>query len=314
MEMNLEQLQGFAMVAELGKFTRAAEVLHVAQPSLSRQISTLEQDLGAPLIDRARGGSTLTAAGEVVYPLARRILADAASIRRELDELAGLARGRIRLGATPSLCAGLVTEVLTTFRPAHPAIELHIVEEGSRGLLERLESGELDLAIITASSATVVRGVSISPLLEEELVLVSSASSPVADDASSIDLATVATLPLIGFSSAYDLRATTDAAFAAASITPTVAIEGAEMDAVLRFVERGLGVAIVPATVLLERPTLRSTRISGPALYRTISIARLEGVRLGPAPSALRAALLSSAARLAAAPDNPLVRVSDRRA
>lgn len=308
--MNLEQLLGFVTVAELGNFTRAAESLHLAQPSLSRQISTLEQDLGMPLLDRSRGGSTLTPAGEVLHPLARRILADASSIRRELDELAGLARGRVRLGATPSLCAGLVTEVLTTFRPAHPAVELHIVEEGSRGLLERLDRGELDLAVITTSAVTVVRGVSIAPLLEEELVLISSASSPVAGDARSIDLASIAALPLIAFSSTYDLRATTDAAFAAASVTPTVAIEGAEMDAVLRFVERGLGVAIVPATVLLERPTLRSTRISDPVLSRTISIAHVDGVRLGPAATALRGALFSSAARLAAAPDNPLVRVT----
>ncbi|WP_261166987.1 LysR family transcriptional regulator [Microbacterium sp. Marseille-Q6965] len=308
--MNLEQLRGFAAIAETGNFTRAAEKLHLSQPSLSRQISSLEQELGMPLLDRARGGSTLTAAGEVVYPLARRMLADASSIRRELDELAGLARGRVRLGATPSLCAGLVTEVLTTFRPAHPGVELHIVEEGSRRLLERLGSGELDLALITTSAARVLHGVSVAPLLEEELVLVSSASSPVVGDAPTVDVPTIATLPLIMFSATYDLRATTEAAFAAASVAPTVAIEGLEMDAVLRFVERGLGVAIVPATVLLERPSLRATRISDPVLSRTIGIARVDGVRLGPATLALRNALLSTAATLATEPDNPLALVA----
>ncbi len=75
--MNLEQLRGFVAVAELGHFTRASEKLHLAQPSLSRQISTLEQELGAELFHRARGNISLTAAGETLLPRARRMLADA---------------------------------------------------------------------------------------------------------------------------------------------------------------------------------------------------------------------------------------------
>ena len=86
--MQLQQLRYFTAVAELGNFTRAAEELYLAQPSLSRQIAALEQDLGAELFHRARGGSTLTVAGESLLPLARRMLADADSVRRELAELA----------------------------------------------------------------------------------------------------------------------------------------------------------------------------------------------------------------------------------
>ena len=155
--MNLEQLRSFVEVARLGNFTRAAEQLHLAQPSLSRQIAALEQDLGAELFHRARGGSTLTVAGESLLPLARRMLADAESVRRELAELAGLERGRVRLGATPTLCISLVAEVLSAFHAAHPAIELHLSEQGSRRLLDELAGGELDLALITTSDAVVGR-------------------------------------------------------------------------------------------------------------------------------------------------------------
>lgn len=112
--------------------------LHLAQPSLSRQISALEQDLGSELFHRARSGSTLTSAGELLLPLARRMLADAESVRRELAELAGLERGRVRFGATPTLCISLVAEVLHAFHAAHPAIELHLAEDGSRSLFDRL--------------------------------------------------------------------------------------------------------------------------------------------------------------------------------
>ena len=274
MDMNLDQLRSFSAVARLGNFTRAAEHLHLSQPSLSRQIGALEQDLGAELLHRARGGTTLTTAGESLLPLARRMLADAESVRRELAELAGLQRGRVRLGATPSLCISLVAEVLSAFHAAHPTIELHLSEQGSRRLLDELARGELDLALINTSEATEVDRFSVTPLLVEELVLISSTGLPPVTSRPTIALAAIADLPQIVFSASYELRSTTDAAFRAQNLTPTVVLEGAEMDAVLRFVERGLGVAIVPAMVLIDRPGLRSVRLEQPTLTRSITLAR----------------------------------------
>jgi DNA-binding transcriptional LysR family regulator len=286
-------------VAQLGNFTRAAEHLHLAQPSLSRQISTLEQSLGAELFHRARAGSTLTVAGESLLPLARRMLADAASVRRELDELAGLRRGRVRLGATPTLCISLVAEVLSAFHAAHPGIELHITERGSRGLLDDLGGGELDLALITTSDAASAERFTVTPLLVEELVVISSSSAPPLTTRRSIGLDDVAVLPQVVFSSTYDLRATTDAAFAAAGLTPHTVIEGAEMDAVLRFVERGIGVAIVPAMVLIERSGLRSVRLSDPTLTRTISVARVTDMAPTTAVEVMQQTIVRTAAALA---------------
>ena len=300
--MNLEQLRAFVTVAQLGNFTRAAEQLHLAQPSLSRQISTLEQSLGAELFHRARAGSTLTVAGESLLPLARRMLADAASVRRELDELAGLRRGRVRLGATPTLCISLVAEVLSVFHAAHPGIELHITERGSRGLLDDLAGGELDLALITTSDAASADRFTVAPLLVEELVVISSSSAPPLTSRQSIALGDVAALPQVVFSSTYDLRATTDAAFAAAGLTPHTVIEGAEMDAVLRFVERGIGVAIVPGMVLIERSGLRSVRLSHPTLTRTISIARVTDMSPTSAVEVMQQTIARTAAALAAGP------------
>ena len=300
--MNLEQLRAFVTVAQLGNFTRAAEQLHLAQPSLSRQISTLEQSLGAELFHRARAGSTLTVAGESLLPLARRMLADAASVRRELDELAGLQRGRVRLGATPTLCISLVAEVLSAFHATHPGIELHITESGSRGLMDHLAGGELDLALITTSGAASPERFSVAPLLVEELVLISSAGAPPLTARESIGLGEVAGLPQVVFSSTYDLRATTDAAFAAAGLSPYTVIEGAEMDAVLRFVERGIGVAIVPAMVLIERSGLRSVRLSDPTLTRTISIARVADISPTAAVGVMEQTIVRTAAALAAGP------------
>lgn len=298
--MNLEQLRSFVAVAQFGTFTRAAERLHLAQPSLSRQIALLESDLGAALFHRARTGSTLTTAGESLLPLARRMLADADSVRREIDELAGLRRGRVRLGATPTLCISLVTEVLTAFHAAHPAIELHISEHGSRRLLDELAGGELDLALITTSAAASAERFTVAPLLVEELVVVSSSAAPPVSAGGSIRLVDLARLPQVVFASSYDLRETTDAAFRAAGLTPRAVIEGAEMDAVIRFVERGIGVAVVPAMVLVERPGLRAVRLEAPTLTRTISIARVADRAPTAAVEVMQDTIARTAADLAA--------------
>lgn len=299
MGMNLEQLQSFVEVARLGNFTRAAENLHLAQPSLSRQISALEQDLGAELFHRARAGSSLTTAGESLLPLARRMLADADSVRRELDELAGLRRGRVRLGATPTLCISLVAEVLGVFHAAHPAIELHLSEHGSRRLLEELAVGQLDLAIVTSSDAAPSDRFTLTPLLVEELVVISAAAEPPVTKGDSISLDEVGRLPQIVFSPSYDLRSATDAAFRVAGLVPEVVLEGAEMDAVLRFVERGLGVAIVPAMVLIDRPGLRGVRLRGSALTRTISLARPADVAPTAAVTVMQRTIADTAAAFA---------------
>lgn len=300
MEMNLEQLRSFVEVARGGNFTRAAERLHLAQPSLSRQIAALEQDLGAELFRRARGRSTLTPAGESLLPLARRMLADAESVRRELAELAGLQRGTVRLGATPTLCISLVAEVLSAFHAAYPGVDLHLSEQGSRRLFEQLAAGELDLALVTTSDTASTDRFTVTPLLVEELVVISSAKAPPVTDRDTIGLDEVAALPQIVFSSTYDLRATTDAAFRTAGLRPDAVIEGAEMDAVLRFVERGLGIAIVPAMVLIDRPGLRSVRLANPTpanptLTRTISIARVADM----APTAAAAVMQRTITRTA---------------
>ncbi|MGN7978097.1 LysR family transcriptional regulator [Microbacterium sp. 22195] len=298
--MNLEQLRGFVEVARLGHFTRASEGLHVAQPSLSRQISTLEHELGALLLHRARGHISLTPAGEVLLPRAQRILAEVGAIRAEMDELAGLGRGRVRLGAPPTLCVSLVAEAISTFHDAHPGVDLHLAEAGSRALVEQLAIGELDIALITASDLRPVPGVTLSrlPLLSEELVVVTSSADPLVPAGATVDLATLSRVPLIALDRSYDLRATTDAAFRAAGLAPTSVLEGPEMDAVLRFVERGLGVAVVPAMVLTDRPALSSARLSMP-LTRTVSLAHRSDVTPGVAVAAMRDLIVATAVRFA---------------
>ncbi|MGB4779059.1 LysR family transcriptional regulator substrate-binding protein, partial [Microbacterium sp.] len=218
--------------------------------------------------------------------------ADAA--RAEMAELAGLRRGRIRLGATPTLCTSLVADVLVEFHDRHPGIDIEITESGSRTLIAALVEGALDLAlIVTSVSSPAARAVlELEPILTERLVVVSAAGmeDPFGGGADvGVGLEQLARRPLIAFPQNYDLRAATDAAFSAAGLVPQVVIEGAEMDAALRFAERGIGVAVVPAMVAALHPGLRSAPLADSALSRT---SRLPGQvssppRRGSAPEKL---------------------------
>src|SRR5918997_3060602 len=165
--MRLEQLRYFVAVAEARHFTRAAAAVGVAQPSLSRQITALEAELGAPLL--TRGEVALTPAGEALLPVAQGILADVDTARREVRSLVGLRRGRVRLGATPSLSTAVLPRVLRRFHDAHPGIELRVAESGSHDLVRDLLRGELDLALIVLPRQGAEPGLEVEPVLRERL-------------------------------------------------------------------------------------------------------------------------------------------------
>lgn len=291
--MQFHQLAYFVAVAETRHFTRAAELSRVAQPSLSKQIRALEEDLGAPLFIRARGNITLTPAGEALLPLARRILADLETARREVQEVTGMRRGRVRLGATPSLCAGLLADALALFHERYPGIELHVEEGGSRDLIRALGRGELDLALIILPLHSSDPEFVTVPILRESLVVASPRSRPSPAPRASMRITDLRDHPLVMFRSGYDVREATLSACRAAGFEPRLTVEGGEMDAVLRFVEAGLGLAVVPSMVLRNRPGLRGTPLAKPRLLRTIALAHRKDVAPSRTARAFRRVLMS---------------------
>jgi DNA-binding transcriptional LysR family regulator len=279
--MQFQQLQYFVAVAETRHFTRAAELVHVAQPSLSQQIKALERELGADLFLRARGNISLTDAGEALLPLARRILADADTARHEVQELVQLRRGRVRLGATPSLCTGLLPDVLRAFHDRYPGIQLLIEEGGSHDLVRHLARGALDLALLVLPLPTPAPALTTVELLREDLVVVSSPEAPAPGHGARrvVDITDLEAERLVMFRHGYDLRELTVAACRSAGFEPEFAVEGGEMDAVLGFVRAGLGVAVVPQMVATRAGRgLRVTPLARPGLHRTIALAHRSDV------------------------------------
>lgn len=278
--MEIHQLRYFVAVAERRHFTQAAADLAVAQPSVSKQIRKLEGELGAPLFQRARGAIALTQAGEALLPWAKRVLADVDGARLEVRDLAGLARGRLSVGATPSLTTVVLPAMLARFHAEHPGIELVLHEAGSRVLLERLERGDVELALVILpvqeeSFATM-------PLFREELVLAVPRDHRFARRRS-VRVADLRDVPLVMFREGYDLRSVTIAACQQAGFEPTFALEGGEMDGVLRMTAAGLGVAVVPSSVIERDGPLVAIRLADPPFERTVGLAHRRDWTLSPA-------------------------------
>ncbi|MEU1124899.1 LysR substrate-binding domain-containing protein [Streptomyces sp. NPDC005899] len=293
--MHFQQLAYFVAVAEARHFTRAAEQVHVSQPSLSQQVKALEGELGAALFSRARGNITLTDAGEALLPLARRILADADTARHEVQELVQLRRGRIRLGATPSVCTGLLPDVLRAFHGAHPGIRLLIEEGGSHDLVRELARGALDLALVVLPLPAASPALTTVELLQEDLVVVSATARPAPGRRGAVHVADLENEPLVMFRHGYDLRELTVAACRAEGFEPSFTVEGGEMDAVLGFVRAGLGVAVVPRMVAVRAgPDLRTTPLAAPGLRRTIALAHRSDVEPPRAARELQRMLLGA--------------------
>jgi DNA-binding transcriptional LysR family regulator len=269
--MELQQLRYFVAVADTGKFTSAARELHVAQPSISKQLRKLEDELGAALLERRRTGVALTDAGAILLPWAKRVLADLDGARSEVAGLATLERGRLSVGATPSLSTVLLPRVLAAFHSEHPGITLAVIEAGSRDLVDRLAAGELDLALVILPVPH-EELFETTPLIREELVLAVAKKHPLARR-KTVRVGDLRGVPLVMFRDGYDLRSATITACEQAGFHPTFAVEGAEMDGVLRMTAAGVGVAVVPMMVVERGGPLVAVRLSQPTLSRSVGVA-----------------------------------------
>jgi LysR family hydrogen peroxide-inducible transcriptional activator len=146
--MELHQLRYFVAVAQAGSFSRAAERCHVSQPSLSQQILKLERRLGQPLLNRLGRRAALTDAGRLLLDRATMILAAVEEAERRLLDEDGVQRGRLVVGAIPTIAPYLLPPALEAFAKRHPQVELIVHEDVTRNLLAAAVEGDLDLAIV----------------------------------------------------------------------------------------------------------------------------------------------------------------------
>lgn len=288
--MQPQQLAYVVAVAEHRHFTRAAEALDVAQPSLSASIRALEAELGAPLFHRARGNVTPTPAGEALLPIAKRVLADIEAARQEVSALVRLRGGRVRLGATPSLCTGLLPAVLADFRRRYPGVTVALREGGSRDLVRALDDGDLDLALVILPLPAREQSLVTQPLLREELVLATATELFGPPSAGPVPMSALDGIGLLTFRRGYDLRTALEAACRAAGVQPWLVVEGGELDAMVALAEAGVGACLLPTSVA-QGARLISYRLDAEQMTRTVGLAQRKGHAAMGAVRALRETL-----------------------
>jgi DNA-binding transcriptional LysR family regulator len=176
--VNLHQLRIFYTVARLGSFSRAAEELRISQPSVSIQVADLERSLGVELFEQLGRRIYLTEAGRVLEDYARRILGLAEEARVALDEIKGMRRGRLALGATTTPGTYILPRALGVYQERYPQVVVTLEIATARRVQEKLTRNELDLGVVGAEGLS--PELVAEPLADDELVLVTRPSHPLA--------------------------------------------------------------------------------------------------------------------------------------
>ncbi|MDQ0797724.1 LysR family transcriptional regulator [Streptomyces sp. B1I3] len=298
------RLAALVAVAEAGSITRAAGRLGYTAPALSQQLAKLEREAGAALLVRHHRGARLTAAGELLAGRARRVLDEMDQARRELSRLAGLSGGRLRVGTFTTAGIHLLPPVLSAFRRAHPDVELTVTDYEPPGGVAAVAAGDVDLALTHAYEPAVAdplpAGVSVEPLLVEELVLITAAGQMLSEGSGPLPVSELAGRPLISSAPLHPPRRGVERALAEAGAAPAVVCESPGYALVCALVSAGLGVAVVPEMVAAMSPApVAVRRLEPPEFRRTISVAH-RGDRNTAAAATLRALLRSGFGRAAA--------------
>lgn len=290
-DVTLQQLRVLVAVAEAGGFTKAAGALRMTQPGVSHTIAGLEADLGAPLIERERGGARPTEVGERVLVHAREILGLVERIGHEASGTKDLRTGRLRIGSFPSAASRILPALMGAFNERYPGVEVTLTEGTDQEVLGYVRSRAVDVGFVTLPAG----GLEIVPVAEDELLAVLPGWHPLGD-AETVSIERLAAEPFV--MSKGGCEPLISSAFRSVGCRPSIRFEVRDMGAILAMVGEGLGVTIVPELALPHHPEgladLRTVPLDPPVRRRLALATRsLEGastattafVRLAQQPS-----------------------------
>jgi len=278
--MDLRRLGLFLAVVDHGGFTAAAKAVHVAQPAISLAVRELEAELGAVLLVRSRKGAVLTSAGRALVEPARAALRDIHTATAAVAAVTGLIAGQLDLVSLPSLAADPLADLVGRFRHAHPAVTVHIAGAADPvELADKVRSGAAEAGITGAGRAiAALEGI---PIAEQELFAISPPGTTRGKGV--LRLRDLAERPLVVTSPGSSLRTMLDTAMADQGLTPNVAVETAQRDALVPLVVAGAGTAVVPASLASLAAALGAlVETIRPALCRAVVIVHRPGA-LSPA-------------------------------
>jgi len=261
--MNLDQLRILQAVAQSRSFTRAAEIVHLTQPGISKHVKQMEEYFGVPLFDRSGRKATLTEAGAVLYAATQEIMSTMDGAERRIDDLKGLRGGKLRLGSSFPIGVYVLPPLLAAFRKQHPAVEITLEIRLSEAVETKLLANEFDLGLVshdTRDSRLVAR-----PFMRDELVVIVPLEHAWASKRL-IRLKALATETFIVAAQGAGTRAVVEERLAEQGITLPRIMEFGNREGVKHAVEAGLGVSVQARTVVereIAAGSLHAVRLSG---------------------------------------------------
>jgi DNA-binding transcriptional LysR family regulator len=280
--VDIKQLKALVTVVEAGSVTRAAELLHLVQPAVTRHIRSLERELGVPLFERTRQGMRPTAAGLTLAERARRALTELDRARAELAPLPGVVTGIVSVGLLESTAGLLAEPLLAAVRRDHPGIELRVLTAYSGHLQQWLDDGDLDVSLLYSLTGT--PSLNVRTLVRERLWAVAPSSEGL-NAGCPVPVARLARHALVLPAPGHALRALIDSAIAQAHVEIDVAVQTNSMELQKQFARGGHGWTILPGAGIASDVAsgfLSAAPLCDPEAWRSIAIGVPRAARLTP--------------------------------
>ncbi|WP_413798192.1 LysR family transcriptional regulator [Streptomyces iranensis] len=280
--MDVKQLKAIVTVAEVGSVTRAAELLHLVQPAVTRQIRTLEQELGVELFERTGQGMRPTGAGTIMVDRARRALSELERARAEVRPTPGKVAGIVTVGLLESTSDLLAEPLVTAIARDHPGIELRLMTAYSGHLQQWLDDGDLDLTLLYNLNST--PSLNALPLACERLWAVAPAAAGLRADRP-VRFTETAEHPLVMPTAGHALRSLIDAAATRAESAMDVVVQTNSMRVQKRLVLAGHGWTVLPGIGIAEdvaQGTLSAAPLTEPDVWRSIVLVTPRAGRTPP--------------------------------
>jgi DNA-binding transcriptional LysR family regulator len=282
--MEMHQVRYFLALCEELNFTRAAERCHVAQPSLTRAIQALEEEMGGALFHRERANTHLSELGRTLKPYLEEVYSRAEQARREAREFIRLQRTPLRLGLMCTIAPTLLLDLVAAVRMRHPGIELQIIDEAAPTLQERLTAGSLDVAIYALPSLAEDKRLHQMPLYREQFQIVIEPGHRLAmlDAIRVKDLDGEHYLARINC----EMGPAADAVFDAQGVGGPTVYQSERDDWILAMAAAGLGYAFMPA-LCVDHPGVVARALIDPEIWREVALVTVRGRPHSPGVGAL---------------------------
>ncbi|WP_180115480.1 MULTISPECIES: LysR family transcriptional regulator [unclassified Acinetobacter] len=271
--MDIKQLRSFITISETKNITKAAALLNIVQPAVSRQIHLLEDELGVELFERGRHGMHLTNEGKILEVYARRVLKEIETAKIELTSSDGALKGTVNVGILASLSEALSVSLMRVIKEKYPFVNLKITVGYSGHLKEWLESGEIDVALIYGSVSS--KFLDLQPLVREQLWLIGAYDSKL-NELEEVELKQMSAFELILPYTPHRLRTLIEQGFHKAKYELKISAEVNDLNVQKQLVKEGFGFTILPLVSIkteLAQKTLQASIINHPDFMREIGLA-----------------------------------------